>query len=251
MILLAVSATSSDSGAGAQMDVKTSAALGVYCASAITAVTAQNTKKVSSVFCLPVREVEKQLESVLSDFDVRAVKVGLIGDAGNFALLARKLRGKKIVLDPVMGSQSDEKSFVGEKHLREMKKFMKSVFLITANAEECEKLCGVRAKEAKSAKKAAYLLKKMGAKNVLVKGVRNGKLISDYLFAGESATQFEKPLVRKGTHGGGCMLSTAIAANIARGMSVSDAVWDAEFFAQRAIEDGMKVGKGIEIVKPG
>jgi hydroxymethylpyrimidine/phosphomethylpyrimidine kinase len=232
------------------MDLKTFQAHSIYACSVITAIVAQNTRRVLNVFSLPTREVEKQLDAVLSDFKISHVKIGMHGADENFALFARKLKGKKMIYDPVMSAQSDGTKFVNAKTIRAMKGFLKNVYLITPNVAEAETLSGIKIRNEENAIAAAQKITDLGAKNILIKGLAKKSAISDYLFTDNKIYEFSKPLARKGTHGGGCAFASAITANLAKGKNLVRAVGDAEVFIQGAIERAKKLGKGIEIVQP-
>ncbi len=247
---LAVSASASDSGAGMQIDVKTFSALGVHCASAVSAITSQNSKGFFSSKSISAKVLEEQIDSALADFNIKHAKIGLLGEPSHFSTIAKKLKKTKIVLDPVMSVQSSGERIVSKKYISEMKKFMKNVYLLTPNADEAEELTGIRPVDEESAEDAHVELEKLGVENSIITGIREKGKIIDYLFSPTKISDFSKETVGKGTHGGGCLFSSAITANLVKGDSLINAVGNAEVYADLAVWNAKKIGKGIEFVDP-
>ena len=250
MAVLTIAGSSPDGGAGVQMDLKVFDAIGVVGASVITAVTSQNTKETKGFWWVPPEAVASQLSAVFSDMDIKAVKIGMAGNHETAKALYDCLKGKKvpIVLDPVMSAQSDGGSLFEKGALPHLRKLVSISEIVVPNAEECEALTGVQVKTAADAEEAAGKILSMGAKAVLVTGIRTG-VISD-IFKSDFKFTYTKQIKMGGTKGGGCALSSAIAALISLGMSVPSAVEYAEGFVDASIAHKKKIGKGIESLDP-
>ena len=250
MAVLTVAGSSPDGCAGIQMDLKVFDALGVPGASAITALTSQNTRETKGFWWVPPEAISSQLHSVFSDMDIRAVKVGMVGHHEVAKAVYECLKGKKIpiVLDPVMSAQADGGSLFDSGAISQMKKLVSISTIVVPNAEECEVLAGICVETATDAEEAADKLLKMGAKAVLVTGIRTG-VISD-IFKSDFKFIYTKQLKMGGTKGGGCCLSSAIAAFLSMGISVPSAVEYAEGFVDASIAHKKKVGKGIDSLDP-
>lgn len=246
---LTVAGSDCSGGAGIQADLKTFSAHGVYGASVITSVVAENTSRVISVFNMPVREIELQIDAVFEDVPIDAVKLGMLPTAEIIKAVAEKLRQYKpahIVCDPVMvatsGDALSENNVAGA--------FIKHLFpladLITPNIVETETFLGGYIGGVPDMEEAARILCEYGAKAVLVKGGDiDGESSTDMLFDGREYTRFSARRVNSpNTHGTGCTLSSAIAANLALGHKTADAVRLAKDYVTEAIERSYTVGRG-------
>jgi hydroxymethylpyrimidine/phosphomethylpyrimidine kinase len=253
MTAIAVTIAGSDSGAGAgiQADLKTFAALGVYGASVITALTAQNTKSVAAIHDVPADFVAAQMDAIFSDFDVGAVKIGMLNNAAVTAAVAAGLkhhRARNVVLDPVMAASS------GEDLLRAgATQALQSLFplarLITPNLPEAATLLGVApARDENEMRIQGEKLLALGAGAVLIKGGHAGGPESvDLLVEDAACARFAAQRIdTRNTHGTGCTLSAAIAAGLAKGQSLGDAVRHAKTYVSAAIAaaDTLGVGSG-------
>jgi hydroxymethylpyrimidine kinase/phosphomethylpyrimidine kinase/thiamine-phosphate diphosphorylase len=248
-VVLSVAGSDSGGGAGIQADLKTGALLGSYVATAITALTAQNTRGVSSIHGLPPSFVEHQMEAVLSDFPVDVVKTGMLNSAEVITSVVDKLNEfnmKIVVVDPVMvakgGAALMESDAVGVFRST----LIPLSYLLTPNIPEAERLTGVMIRDEEGMEAAAKLLYGMGAKNVLIKG---GHLMEgesdDLLYDGSGFTRFAVPrILTKNTHGTGCTFSTAIAVYLAQGEPLGEAVRHAKEFITRAIKTARPLGRG-------
>ncbi|MFH0817992.1 MAG: PfkB family carbohydrate kinase [Candidatus Micrarchaeota archaeon] len=250
MAVLTIAGSSPDGGAGVQMDLKVFDAIGVTGASVITAVTSQNTKETKGFWWVPPEAVSSQLAVVFSDMDIKAVKIGMVGNPETAKVVYEFLKGKKvpIVLDPVMSAQSDGGSLFEKGALPVLKKLASISEVIVPNAEECEALTGVHVETIADAEEAADKFLSIGAKSVLVTGIKSG-VISD-LFKSDFKFTYTKQLKMGGTKGGGCTLSSAIAAFISLGISVPSAVEYAEGFVDASIAHKKRIGRGIESLDP-
>lgn len=246
---LTIAGSDSGGGAGIQADLKTFAALRVYGTSAITSVTAQNTVTVEGVYDLPPAFVEKQIDAVLKDIGADAVKTGMLSSAAIADVVCSKLDEynlKNIVVDPVMVAKSGDYLLKEDARLVVKEKLLPLAKLITPNLDEAMVLTGMKKIENEDEmKEAAKQLKEHGSEYILVKGGHLSDDAVDILYDGNKFYRF--PAVRiqtKNTHGTGCTLSAAIAAFLALGMDVPQAVEKGKKFITTAIRYGLQIGKG-------
>jgi hydroxymethylpyrimidine/phosphomethylpyrimidine kinase len=256
-IALTIAGSDSGGGAGIQADLKTFAALGVYGASAITALTAQNTLGVAAIHFAPPEIVAAQIEAVLGDFDVAAIKIGMLGNRGIVETVARALLSHRqkeeapfVVYDPVMiASSGDALSGAGftealKTHLLPL------VDCLTPNLAEAAALLGepLASGEGAMARQGAMLLG-LGPRAVLIKGGHlDGAEAVDLLVTATGTQRFAAARVASpNLHGTGCTLSSAIAAGVALGLSLSEAIARAKAFVSEAIQRGqdLKLGAGV------
>lgn len=234
--VLTIAGSDSCGGAGIQADLKTFAALRCHGASVVTAITAQNTRGVRSWQALDARLVQDQVDAVLEDLSVKAIKIGLLGSQDIIRMLAKRLRNFKgpIVLDPILASSSG-KLFLDEETLTVLRKeLIPLISLLTPNLPE-SKILG-------RCPKTPCLLKG---------GHRRGKKIRDELIIGKKRIPFVKERIGNATcHGTGCVLSSAIASYLALGHSMVEALRLAEAFMDRPIQFSQSVGRGKSIVHP-
>ncbi len=247
--VLTVAGSDSGGGAGIQADIKTVTLLGTYCASAVTALTAQNSRGVAAVHGIPATFVAEQLEAVLADLPVDVVKTGMLLSADIIEVLADKLveYGRRItVIDPVMVAK-------GGAHLLDRdavdmfrERLLPLSYLLTPNIPEAERLTGLAIRDEEGMEEAARTLVAMGARNVLLKG---GHLpagdATDILFDGSGFARYSAPrLLTRNTHGTGCTYASAIAARLAQGEPLPQAVARAKEFVTLAIRYARPLGKG-------
>jgi len=250
---LTIAGSDSVGGAGLQADLKAFEAVGVHGCSVVTCVTSQNTKGVSSIFQIPLSEVASQLDSVLEDVRLDAVKTGMLYSAEIVGLVAKKLDGldAPLVVDPVMaattGSPLHRSGFVQAL----ISKLLPTTTLVTPNLLEASMLTGIKVKDKKSARKAAEEILEMGPDAVLVKGGHlKGPESADYLVTAEGMAVFSTPRVASQVHGTGCAMASIIAANLALGASIEDSVRSAKVMTYKAILAREKVGKGVPCANP-
>ena len=246
--VLVVAGLDPSGGAGIAADLKTIAAYRHNGASVVTSVTAQNTVGVQAIYDLPMEFVAQQIESVVSDIDVHAVKIGMLGTAETTALVASLIDSLDlpcVVLDPVIKS-SGGTALLEKKAIKPMREqLIPKVDVMTPNMDEAEALTGVRVSDLEGMKEAARKLHGMGAPNVVVTGGHLGQRAIDVLYDGDHMAVFDSTRVPStSTHGIGCTFSTAIACQLARGVSLVDAVDGAKRFVSRAITTATKIGKG-------
>ena len=246
----------SDSGgcAGIQADIKSISACGGFAASVITATTAQNTQGVLDIHAIPLAHLSLQLDAVLQDIDFKAIKIGMLHSAEVIELVQDKLaqyQAKNIVLDPVMVATSGDK-LIDQNAVNRLRQFIPHTLLITPNLPEAEVLLG-RAITSASQQEAAVELAKAFNTSVLLKGghatASLNAEITDVLYSitTNQIHSFTKPIIdTNNTHGTGCSLSAAIAAFLARGLPLSEAVQQGCHYVHQAIESGSnkRLGKG-------
>ncbi|WP_420102045.1 bifunctional hydroxymethylpyrimidine kinase/phosphomethylpyrimidine kinase [Bosea sp. (in: a-proteobacteria)] len=252
-IALTIAGSDSSGGAGIQADLKTFAAHQVYGSSVIVALTAQNTTGVRAIHAVPGAFVSQQMDAVFEDLDVGAVKIGMLATAELIETVAAGLRkhgAKNIVLDPVMIAASGAR-LLEEAAVEAVREHLFPLAtLITPNLPEAAALLGTTPAQSDAAvDEQAEKLAALGAANVLIKGGHgSGDVSSDLLLlAGGARRRFNAPrLDTRNTHGTGCTLSSAIAANLAKGLPLAEAVGEAKSYISAAIAaaDQVAVGHG-------
>jgi hydroxymethylpyrimidine/phosphomethylpyrimidine kinase len=251
-VALTIAGSDSSGGAGIQADLKTFAALGVYGASVITALTAQNTRGVSGIHQVPAEFVTAQIDAVFSDLAVAAVKIGMVAQPASIdAIVAGLTRWspKHVVLDPVMVATSGDRLLAREAVDALRKKLIRRASVITPNLPEAAALLDepVAMNEAAVESQGQRLLA-MGCPAVLIKGGHGqGTESIDYLIEAKRTIALAAPrIATKNTHGTGCSLSSAIAAGLAKGESLEAAVRNAKAWVSAAIAsaDRFSVGHG-------
>jgi hydroxymethylpyrimidine/phosphomethylpyrimidine kinase len=251
-IALTIAGSDSSGGAGVQADLKTFAAFGVYGASVITALTAQNTRGVTGIHPVPPAFVTAQLEAVFDDLDVAAVKIGMVAELAIIEAIAAALASwtpKHVVLDPVMVASSGKRLLSAEALASLRNHLVAKATLVTPNLPEAAALLNESvASDDAAIKSQGQRLLAMGARAVLIKGGHGqGAESTDYLFSGDGVIALPAPRIATGnTHGTGCSLSSAIAAGLAKGETLEVAVRHAKTWITAAIAaaDRLGVGKG-------
>lgn len=246
---LTIAGSDSGGGAGIQADLKAFAANGVFGTSVITAVTAQNTTGVLGVAELEPSFVELQIKAVLEDIQVDAIKIGMLSSSEIIKTVAGVLRDYThipVVLDPVMVAKSGDHLLQPQARQALIEHLMPLASIVTPNLHEAGVIVGFEVKDVKAMEEAAQAIKNMGAANVLVKGGHLQGEAVDLLYNGQVFTTFSAPrLSNANTHGTGCTYSSAIAANLAKGVDVKTAVSQAKEYITGAIENAFPLGKGI------
>ena len=247
--VLTIAGSDSGGGAGIQADLKTITLLGSYGASAITALTAQNTRGVSGIFAPPPAFVGEQLDAVLSDIPIDVVKTGMLYSPEITAIVAEKLLeyGRMIVVvDPVMTAKGGSSLLARESLIVLKERLIPLSYLLTPNIPEAESLTGLTIDDEGGMEEAARQLCRMGARNVLIKGGHLPEGTSmDLLFDGIAFFRFPAPrILTKNSHGTGCTLASAIAAFLARGEPLLSAVSKAKEYISIAIRLAQPLGKG-------
>ncbi|PHR91219.1 MAG: bifunctional hydroxymethylpyrimidine kinase/phosphomethylpyrimidine kinase [Robiginitomaculum sp.] len=248
--VLIVAGSDSGGGAGIQADIKTCAAFGVYSATAITAITAQNTVDVQRVEALPADLVADQMRSILSDIGADVIKIGMLANGAIIDAVAQVIAEQgediPIVLDPVLVSTSGNALLEPEAIASLKDNLLPMADLVTPNSIEAAILTGVEVKDVDGMIKAGEALLEMGAYGALIKGGHlEGKSILDVLVTPEGNQMMSAPRIySRHTHGTGCTLASAMAALLAQGMPVEQAVQEAREFIFEAIRTAPKLGKG-------
>ncbi|WP_291686276.1 bifunctional hydroxymethylpyrimidine kinase/phosphomethylpyrimidine kinase [Bradyrhizobium sp.] len=251
-IALTIAGSDSSGGAGIQADLKSFAALGVYGASVITALTAQNTRGVTGIHQVPADFVTAQIDAVFSDLAVDAVKIGMVAQLATIDVIAAGLerwQPKHVVLDPVMVATSGDRLLAADAVEALRTKLIPRASLITPNLPEAAALLDepVAASEAQIEGQGRRLLA-MGCPAVLIKGGHGqGAESTDYLVTGNGTVALAAPrIATQNTHGTGCSLSSAIAAGLAKGEDMETAVRNAKAWVSAAISaaDRFSVGLG-------
>jgi hydroxymethylpyrimidine/phosphomethylpyrimidine kinase len=248
-ILLTIAGFDPSCGAGTAADLKTFAAHGCYGVAAITSLTVQNTQSVVDVQNTPTATLRAQLESLANDSDIAAVKIGMLGNRGNAAVVAEFLDAHKfahVVHDPVMKSSSGTELLdaAGIKYV--IAELLKRSSVITPNVPEAEILTGLTIKDVADMEAAARKIVEMGAHAVIVKGGHMDRAV-DVLFDGNEIFALAGDKNREDTlHGTGCTFASAIAAQLAAGRGLVEAAMLAKAYVTKAIEKAYAIGKGRE-----
>ena len=251
-VVLSIAGSDSSGGAGIQADIKTLSAIGVYGATAITAITAQNTRGVHTQLALPPQMVRDQIVAVVEDLSPVAIKIGMLANAEVAECVAEALADYPIpiVLDPVMVSTSGHRLLSAEAEEVVKHRLLPMATLITPNIPEMEALADMPVDTFDQKRRAAEHLFSYGVKAILLKGGHEeGDTKCDILFtqttSGIEYTTFSsETIATRNTHGTGCTLSSAIAAYIARGCEVEDAIRHAKEFVTEAIRYGADIAIG-------
>ncbi len=246
-ILLTIAGFDPSCGAGTAADLKTFAAHGCYGVAAITSLTVQSTQGVETVHNTPSSELRAQLDALVKDCDIAAVKIGMLGNRGNAVVVAEFLEAHKfahVVHDPVMKSSSGAELLdaAGIKYVAA--ELLKHASVITPNVPEAEVLTGLTIKDVADMEAAGRKLVEMGARAVIIKGGHMERAV-DVLFDGAEMVQLVGDRVRTdNTHGTGCTFASAIAAQLAAGRPLFEAATLAKAYVTKAIEKGYPIGKG-------
>ncbi|MBL8074068.1 MAG: bifunctional hydroxymethylpyrimidine kinase/phosphomethylpyrimidine kinase [Nitrospira sp.] len=247
--VLTIAGSDSGGGAGIQADLKAMSANGVFAMSVITAITAQNTEEVTDVFELPPSIIASQLDAVFDDFDVAAVKTGMLSSTAIVEIVVKMLTPQKIatlVVDPVMVSKSGHPLLRPEAVDAVKTQLLPLAFVVTPNIHEAQQLSGVQITSLADTRRAAKIIHGFGCKHVLIKG---GHLLNeratDLLYDGRFFNVLKGEFIEtRHTHGTGCTFASALAAHLARGRSVLDAAQAAKTYVTQAIRHGLAIGHG-------
>jgi hydroxymethylpyrimidine/phosphomethylpyrimidine kinase len=249
-VALSIAGSDSSGGAGIQADLKTFAALGVYGASVVTALTAQNTRGVTGIHPVPPAFVTAQLDAVFSDLDVAAVKIGMVAQLATIDAIAAGLTRwspRHVVLDPVMVATSGDRLLDPDAIDALRTKLIPRAALITPNLPEAAALLDepVASSEAAIERQGRLLLAMSGGAVLIKGGHGQGAESIDYLITGSGTVALAAPrIATKNTHGTGCSLSSAIAASLARGEDLETAVRHAKAWISAAIANADRLGIG-------
>ena len=245
---LTIAGSDSSGGAGIQADIKTMTVHGVYAMSAITALTAQNTTGVSGIYEVSPEFLAKQLDSIFTDIPPHAVKVGMVSSAELVQVIAQKLReygAKKIVVDPVMVSTSGSR-LINEDAVETLgRELFPIADLLTPNIPEAEVLTGMSIRTPEEMEQAARRIGERFDCAVLCKGGHQVNSANDFLWQKSGGCWFYGERIQNpNTHGTGCTLSSAIASNLAKGLTLEEAVKRAKQYLSGALSAMLDLGKG-------
>lgn len=245
---LTIAGSDSGAGAGIQADLKTFAAHGVYGTSVITAITAQNTTGVSRIVELHPDIIAAQIDAVLQDIGADAAKTGMLSNSAIIETVAAKIRQYRVanlVVDPVMVAKSGDLLLRADAIETLKSRLIPLAMVVTPNLPEAEQLTGVHGTRIGDLKEAARLIAGMGAKSVVIKGGHRKGPAADLFFDGKKFRTFSAPRIpTSNTHGTGCTFSAAIAAHLAKGEKVEQAVAHAKRYMTRAIQESFSIGAG-------
>ncbi len=246
--VLTIAGSDCSGGAGIQADLKTFSAHGVFGMSVIVSVVAENTSRVIDIQDITPEMIGKQIDAVFEDIEVDAVKIGMLSTPACMQAVAEKLRQYRpnnIVVDPVMYAKNGcplmEETAVDSL----IKLIIPLADILTPNIPEAEKISGIRISSVEEMETVARAIYGMGCKAVVIKGGHSTGKPLDVLFDGERITHFETNRIdTKNTHGTGCTFSSAIASNLAKGLSAEQAVSKAKEYVTTAIKHSLAIGKG-------
>ena len=255
-VALSIAGSDSGGGAGIQADIKTIASLGVFPCTAITAITAQNTSRVTHVFPVPADSVRNQLEAVVSDISVDAIKIGMVYNKVTILEVSNFITKSHvpIILDPILAAGTGFKLLL-EKFLEVFKtKLIPLSTIITPNVVEAEKISGVRIRNESNMIESAMKIKELGAKNVIVKGghlSKKGEVVDILVDKDGRITRLSNSRINVNeTHGSGCNFSAAITAFMARKYSVLQSCLLSNKYVQDSMSNLIKLGDGIPVNAP-
>lgn len=247
---LTIAGSDSAGGAGIQADLKTFGALGVFGMSAITALTAQNTVGVRAVYEIPPAFVRQQIEAVLDDVGADAVKTGMLSSAPIIEVVAETLRAygvRKLVVDPVMVAKSGDVLLRHDAREALIRLLLPLALVVTPNVAEAQALTGINILDEADMREAARAIHALGAQNVVVKGghVAEAGESADVLYDGHNFRVYRAARVRtSNTHGTGCTFASAIAANLARGVALAEAIERAKNYLTAVLRASITVRLG-------
>ena len=246
--ILIIAGSDSSGGAGIQADIKTVTALGSYAMTAITAITAQNTKGVYDIHSIPLKSLEKQIMVTCNDIKPDAIKIGMLHSSEVINIVEKclsKIKIRKVVLDPVMIAKGGAR-LISKPAIKDLKKIIKRSLIITPNIPEAEVLANIKINNTEDMILASTRLLNLGAKNILLKGGHlNSKILRDLYFNNKEYKVFSnKKINTNNTHGTGCTISSAITANLSKGFSLYESVSIAHNYVYKSILKAPNLGSG-------
>lgn len=248
MIACTIAGSDSGGGAGIQADLKTFQEIGIFGTSVITALTAQNTKGVQGILPIEISFIQEQLEAVFSDFDIRAVKTGMLFDSATIKTVAKILKQVSVplIVDPVMVAKGGEILLQKQAIASLKKELLPLATVCTPNIPEAELLTGIKIDTFHKIELAAHAILALGVKCVIMKGGHlYEQAATDRVYWKGGHYAMSAPRIQtKNTHGTGCTFSAAITAFIAEGLPIDDAIVEAKKFIQLAIAHPLKIGHG-------
>ena len=247
--VLTIAGSDCSGGAGIQADLKTFSAHGVFGMSVIVSIVAENTARVLDIENVSPAMIKKQIDAVFEDINVNAVKVGMLSDREHMLAVAEKLceyKPQNVVIDPVMYAKNGAALMAPNAIDTLIENIVPLADLLTPNLFEAEAIVGFKVENKDDMLKASENILKQGAKNVLIKGGHlQGEHVDDLLYSKDGFKWFEGERINtKNTHGTGCTLSSSLAANLAKGMTLEEAVLASKKYITFAIKHSLNIGKG-------
>ena len=247
-VAMTIAGSDSGGGAGIQADLKTFAALGVYGASTLTAITAQNTVGVTAVHEIPTDIITAQIDAVLTDIGTDAVKTGMLSSpaiVGAVAAAVKRYRISRLVVDPVMVAKSGDRLLRQEAVATIRDTLIPLAAVVTPNIPEAQDLTGLDIAGDAEARAAAEAIIKMGARSVVIKGGHRSGPPTDLFYDGSQFREYTAERIPSvNTHGTGCTFASAVAAGLAHGLDVPAAVGQAKQYVTAAIRAAYPIGRG-------
>jgi len=251
MNILSIGGSDPSSGAGIQADIKVVSALNGYCLTVITAITSQNTSKFSGVESVSISAIKDQLDGIISDFKIDAIKIGMVYNSKIIKAVSSKIKkfDVPIVIDPVIQSTTGG-ILLQKEALKDFKKFLVPLaYVITPNVFEAEKLSGMRIRNKNQLARCAAQIKKTGAKNVVITGSLEKNKIVDFVSEKSKNYSISGKRLENVNHGSGCNYSTALACYLAKGKSFQQSVKLAKSFVYDTIKNSLSIGRGVSITQ--
>jgi len=253
--VMTIAGSDSGGGAGIQADLKTFSALGVFGTCVITAVTAQNTRGVESIFPLPPAMVRSQIRAIIEDIPVRVAKTGMLYSREIMEEVSKAIDENRITLvaDPVIRAGSGGSLMIEEDKNSMIKLIVPRSIILTPNVFEAEIISGIKIRSLDDMKNAAKRIVDLGAESVIIKGghmKEEDSKVCDLFYHEESFRIFEKKRLMINPHGGGCTFSAAIASFLACGETLENAVEESERFVEISFRGALKIGSGRTPVNP-
>ncbi len=252
MNILSIGGSDPSSGAGIQADIKAVSNLGGYCLTVITAITSQNTAKFTSVEAVSASAIKNQLDVILSDFKIDAIKIGMVYNSKIIKAIASKIKkiNVPVIIDPVIKSTTGGE-LLKKESIKDFRKLLIPLAeIITPNVYEVEKLSGLKIKNKNDLEKSAKKIKNFGAKNVVITGYQSERnKISDYVLEEKKGYLISSKKIPSVNHGSGCNYSAALAFYLASGTDIEKAVKSAKSFTINSIKNSIRIGKGIAITE--
>lgn len=247
--LLTIGGSDPSSGAGIQSDIRVFSFLGANPFSVITAITSQNTQGFFAVQKTSPKLVESQLDAILSDFAIDAIKISMVYDEKTIRTTYQKIRNLQIpiIIDPVVKSTTGG-TLLQEKAIHEYRKILKLATIITPNLEEAKIISN--AKKNLSVLEISKKISKLGPRNVVITGIREGNRVKDFVYQKEKSYYISGEFIDNTNHGSGCNYSAALTYALAKNNSIRNAARFAKDFAFQSIKESKKIGSGIVITSP-
>ncbi|HSB84004.1 MAG TPA: bifunctional hydroxymethylpyrimidine kinase/phosphomethylpyrimidine kinase [Nitrosarchaeum sp.] len=251
MNLLSIGGSDPSSGAGIQSDVKTFDSLNAYGLTIITAITSQNTSIFGMVQPASQKILKNQIDSVMSDFKIDGIKIGMVYNSEIIKTIAKELRNKKIpiIVDPVIKSTTGG-LLIEKNAIKDFRKFLIPLStVITPNKFEAEILSEIKINSKKTLQRAAQKIQDMGAKNVIITGLETNDQISDFVLEQKNQYTISGKKISKINHGSGCNYSASLLCALASGTSLKEAVKFSKQFTFNSIKNSKNIGRGISITQ--